>query len=150
MPQLTVKLIDVCPIMIQQTEFDLRAQRRGFHLVTDEVISQLHHLPKTGILNLFIQHTSCALAICENWDPSVRSDMELIYNRLVPEGMSGLDHTYEGDDDMPAHAKSIMTGVSINIPITDGKLNLGTWQGIYLCEFRNHGSRRHVVATVYS
>ncbi len=134
--------------MTQQIEFSLRAQRRGFHLITDEVMAHLPQLPKIGLLNLFIQHTSCALSICENWDSSVRSDMESIYNHLIPENQSYYEHTLEGADDMPAHAKSIITGASINIPITNGKLNLGTWQGIYLCEFRNHGGSRHVVATI--
>ena len=134
--------------MTQQIEFSLRAQRRGFHLITDEVMTHLPQLPKIGLPNLFIQHTSCALSICENWDSSVRSDMESIYNHLIPEDQSYYEHTLEGADDMPAHAKSIITGASINIPITNGKLNLGTWQGIYLCEFRNHGGSRHVVATI--
>lgn len=134
--------------MVQQVEFALKPQRRGFHLITNEVMSHLPSLPKAGLLNLFIKHTSCALSICENWDPSVRSDMESIYDRLVPENAPYYEHTLEGPDDMPAHAKSIITGVSINIPITDGRLNLGTWQGIYLCEFRNHGGSRKVVATV--
>ena len=134
--------------MAQQIDFSLKAQRRGFHLITDEVMAQLPHLPKIGLLNLFIQHTSCALSICENWDSSVRSDMASIYNNLIPENQSYYEHTLEGADDMPAHAKSIITGASINIPITNGKLNLGTWQGIYLCEFRNHGGSRHIVATI--
>ena len=134
--------------MTQQIEFSLKAQRRGFHLITDEIMALLPQLPKIGLLNLFIQHTSCALSICENWDSSVRSDMESIYNNLIPENQSYYEHTLEGADDMPAHAKSIITGASINIPITNGKLNLGTWQGIYLCEFRNHGGSRHVVATI--
>ena len=134
--------------MTQQIEFSLRAQRRGFHLITDEVMTHLPQLPKIGLLNLFIQHTSCALSICENWDSSVRSDMESIYNHLIPEDQSYYEHTLEGADDMPAHAKSIITGASINIPITNGKLNLGSWQGIYLCEFRNHGGSRHIVATI--
>ena len=134
--------------MAQQIEFSLKAQRRGFHLITDEIMALLPQLPKIGLLNLFIQHTSCALSICENWDSSVRSDMESIYNNLIPENQSYYEHTLEGADDMPAHAKSIITGASINIPITNGKLNLGTWQGIYLCEFRNHGGSRHIVATI--
>ena len=134
--------------MTQQIEFSLKGQRRGFHLITDEIMAHLPQLPKIGLLNLFIQHTSCALSICENWDSSVRSDMESIYNHLIPENQSYYEHTLEGADDMPAHAKSIITGASINIPITNGKLNLGTWQGIYLCEFRNHGGSRHIVATI--
>ena len=134
--------------MAQQIDFSLKARRRGFHLITDEIMEHIPQLPKIGLLNLFIQHTSSALSICENWDSSVRSDMESIYNHLIPENKSYYEHTLEGADDMPAHAKSIITGASINIPITNGKLNLGTWQGIYLCEFRNHGGSRHVVATI--
>ena len=134
--------------MAVQVKFTLKPRRRGFHLITDEVLRQLPQLPLTGLLNLFVQHTSCALSICENWDPSVREDMESIYDRLIPENAPYYKHTLEGSDDMPAHAKCIITGVSINIPITDGRLNLGTWQGLYLCEFRNDGGVRRVVATV--
>lgn len=134
--------------MIQQTSFTLRPRRRGFHLITDEVLKHLPPLPQTGLLNLFLQHTSCALAICENWDPEVREDMETIYDKLVPENSPDYRHTLEGPDDMPAHAKCILTGVSLNIPITDGRLNLGMWQGLYLCEFRDDGGSREVVATV--
>ncbi len=111
-------------------------------------MQHLPALPKVGLLHLFVQHTSCALSICENWDPSVRGDMNNIYNHLIPENQSYYEHTLEGADDMPAHAKCIMTGVSITIPITNGKLNLGTWQGIYLCEFRNQGGSRRVVSTI--
>ena len=135
--------------MIQQIEFSLSAKRRGFHLVTKEIIQQLPKpLPQTGLLNLFVKHTSCALSINENADPDVRSDMEQIFNRLVKEGEPYYDHTLEGLDDMPAHAKSTLTGVSLSIPITKGRLNLGTWQGIYLCEFRNYGGPRKIVATI--
>ena len=134
--------------MIQQKELTLKPRRRGFHLVTDEVTSQLPPLPETGLLNLFVKHTSCALTINENADPDVRTDMESIFNRIVPEDQPYYIHTLEGSDDMPAHAKSVLAGVNLNIPITDGRLNLGTWQGIYLCEYRNHGGARKVVATV--
>ncbi len=134
--------------MIQQTTFVLRARARGFHLVTDEIIGHLPQLPKMGLVNLFIQHTSAALSINENCDPDVRSDMEKIFNTLVKERESWYEHTLEGWDDMPAHAKSTIVGASLTIPITDGRLNLGTWQGIYLCEFRNHGGGRRIVATV--
>ena len=134
--------------MAVQVKFTLKPRRRGFHLITDEVLRQLPQLPMTGLLNLFVQHTSCALSICENWDPSVREDMESIYDRLIPENAPYYKHTLEGSDDMPAHAKCIITGVSINIPITDGRLNLGTWQGIYLGEFRNDGGSRQIVATI--
>lgn len=109
---------------------------------------QLPSLPQTGILNLFIKHTSCALTINENVDPDVREDMETIFNKLVSENAPYYMHTLEGNDDMPAHAKSVIAGVSLNIPITSGHLNLGTWQGIYLCEFRNYGGARSVVATI--
>lgn len=136
--------------MIQQTEFSLAAKCRGCHLVTYEVLDNLPKpLPKMGILNLFVKHTSCALSINENADPDVRTDMEKILNRMVKENEPYYDHTLEGADDMPAHAKSSLIGVSITIPITNGRLNLGTWQGIYLCEFRNYGGPRKIVATIY-
>lgn len=136
--------------MIQQTEFSLAAQCRGCHLVTHEVLDNLPKpLPKMGMLNLFVKHTSCALSINENADPDVRTDMEKILNRMVKENEPYYDHTLEGADDMPAHAKSSLIGVSITIPITNGRLNLGTWQGIYLCEFRNYGGPRKIVATIY-
>ena len=135
--------------MIKQTEFRLSAKPRGCHLVTKEIIGHLPMpLPKTGILNLFVQHTSCALSINENADPDVRSDMEKILNHIVKENEPYYNHTLEGLDDMPAHAKCSMFGVSVNIPITNGKLNLGTWQGIYLCEFRDYGGERKIVATI--
>ena len=134
--------------MIQQTTFSLRARSRGFHLVTEEVLRQLPALPQTGLLNLFIQHTSAALSINENADPDVRTDMESIFNHMVKEREPYYEHTFEGPDDMPAHAKSSIIGPSLCIPITGGRLNLGTWQGIYLCEFRNYGGSRRVVATI--
>ena len=134
--------------MIQQTEFVLRPRARGFHLITGEVTAHLPTLPRVGLVNLFIQHTSAALSVNENCDPDVRGDMEKIFNNLVKERESWYDHTLEGWDDMPAHAKSTIVGASLTIPITDGRFNLGTWQGIYLCEFRNHGGGRHIVATV--
>ena len=135
--------------MIQQTTFRLSAKRRGYHLVTREIMQHLPALPQTGMLNLFVQHTSCALTINENADPDVRSDMEKILNRMVRENEPYYDHTLEGADDMPAHAKCSLFGVSLTIPITDHQLNLGTWQGIYLCEFRNYGGERRIVATIY-
>lgn len=135
--------------MIQQIEFTLPPCSRGFHLITTRILEELPTLPDIGLFNLFVKHTSCALAINENADPSVRKDLEHIYNRLVPESDPAYIHTLEGPDDMPSHAKSIMTGVSLTIPITNGKLNLGTWQGIYLCEFRDYGGSRRIVATIY-
>lgn len=136
--------------MIQQVEFALAAKHRGCHLVTREIIDRLPKpLPKAGLLNLFVKHTSCAISINENADPDVRSDMEKIMNHIVRENEPYYDHVLEGADDMPAHAKSSLFGVSLSIPITDGRLNLGTWQGIYLCEFRDYGGPRRIVATIY-
>lgn len=136
--------------MIQQVEFALAAKHRGCHLVTREIIDRLPKpLPTAGLLNLFVKHTSCALSINENADPDVRSDMEKIMNHIVRENEPYYDHVLEGADDMPAHAKSSLFGVSLSIPITDGRLNLGTWQGIYLCEFRDYGGPRRIVATIY-
>lgn len=136
--------------MIQQTEFRLSAKRRGCYLITQEILDNLPRpLPKVGLLNLFVQHTSCALSINENADPDVRYDMEKIMNHIVKENEPYYDHVLEGSDDMPAHAKSSLFGVSITIPITNGHLNLGTWQGIYLCEFRDYGGPRSIVATIY-
>lgn len=134
--------------MIKQIEITLKPHSRGFHLINNEIISQLPQLPMNGLLNLFIKHTSCGLCINENADPDVRADMENIFNNIVPENEPYYCHTLEGDDDMPAHAKSVISGVSLNIPITNNRLNLGTWQGIYLCEYRNHGGSRHIVATI--
>ena len=135
--------------MVTQTTFDLQPKRRGCHLITREIIEKLPTLPATGLLNLFVQHTSCALTINENADPDVRSDMEQIMNRVVKEREPYYTHTMEGADDMPAHAKCSLFGVSLTIPITNSRLNLGTWQGIYLCEFRNYGGERRIVATIY-
>jgi len=134
--------------MVSQTEFSLRPRARGFHLVTDEIVRNLPALPQTGLLHLFLQHTSAALTINENADPDVQVDMGRIFDRLVREREPYYEHTLEGNDDMPAHAKATLAGVSLTIPITSGRLNMGTWQGIYLCEFRNHGGARWVVATV--
>lgn len=134
--------------MIQQTEFSLKPVSRGFHLVTGEIVRQLPPLPQTGLLNLFVKHTSCGLCINENADPDVRADMRRIFDRLVPENQPYYEHTMEGSDDMPSHAKSVMSGVSLTIPISGGRLNMGTWQGIYLCEYRDYGGPRRIVATV--
>jgi len=135
--------------MIKQTSIRLRPYTRGYHLITNEVLDQIE-LPNTGIFHLFIQHTSAAITINENADPSVRVDFENIFNKIVPENMPFLTHTMEGSDDMPAHIKAAMIGSSISIPITNGQLNLGTWQGIYLCEFRNHASGRKLIVSIYS
>lgn len=135
--------------MIQQVEFTLTPHRRGFHLVTGEIVQHLPTLPQTGLLHLFIKHTSAGLTLNENADPDVQTDMAAIFDRLVKEREPYYRHTLEGNDDMPAHAKSVLTGNALTIPITRGRLNLGTWQGIYLCEFRNRGGGRRVVATIF-
>jgi secondary thiamine-phosphate synthase enzyme len=136
--------------MIQQVEITLNSRPRGFHLVSDEVVSKLPRMPETGLLHLFIKHTSAGLTVNENADPSVRADFESSFNHLVKEDEPYYTHTMEGSDDMPAHIKSTITGNNLTIPITNGSLNMGTWQGIYLCEFRNSGGARKIVATIYS
>lgn len=136
--------------MIQQIEITLPPYARGFHLITREIVNQLPKLPQTGIFHLFIKHTSAGLTINENADPSVRVDFESIFNRIIPENEPYLTHRLEGSDDMPAHIKATFTGTSVTIPITKHQLNLGTWQGIYLCEFRNYGGRRKLIATIYN
>lgn len=136
--------------MIFQTEISLPAYPRGFHLITRHILDVLPELPEKGLLNVFIKHTSAGLTINENADADVRVDLEYIFNELVPEGSPGYVHTMEGPDDMPAHGKSSLTGQSVTVPISGGRLNLGTWQGIYLCEFRNRGGSRKIVVTVYS
>ncbi len=136
--------------MVQQYFFSLPPYPRGFHLITRYVLAELETLPKTGLLHLFIQHTSAGLSLNENADPSVRVDFEQIFNRLVPENQPYYTHTLEGSDDMPAHVKAALVGSSISLPISNHRFSLGTWQGIYLCEFRNQGGPRQLVATVYS
>jgi secondary thiamine-phosphate synthase enzyme len=136
--------------MTSQYEFSLPSFSRGYHVITDLVMKQLDDLPDVGILNLFIKHTSAAVTINESADPDVLSDFESIFNHIIPENLPFLKHTMEGTDDMPAHIKAAIIGCSIQIPITNGRLNLGTWQGIYLCEFRNLGGARKLVATVIS
>lgn len=135
--------------MTSQTTFTLQPFSRGYHIITGEVMKQLPDLPEVGLLHLFIQHTSAAITINEAADPDVLTDFESIFNQLVPENMPFLVHTIEGPDDMPAHIKAAMIGHSITVPITNGMLNLGTWQGIYLCEFRNRAAGRRLVATIY-
>lgn len=134
-----------------QKTISLGAKRRGFHLVTSEIVSRLPELSavRRGILHLFVQHTSASLTINENADPSVRSDLERHFNELAPEDAPYYTHDAEGPDDMPAHIKSSLLGSSLTIPVTDGSLNLGTWQGIYLCEHRERGGSRSIVATLW-
>lgn len=136
--------------MIEQTEILLPAFEMGFHLITDLITERLPRLPEKGLLNLFIKHTSAGLTINENADPDVAADLDNTFSNLIPDGLKGYRHMMEGPDDMPAHVKSSLVGHSITIPIKDSRLNLGTWQGIYLCEFRNRGGRRNIVVTVYS
>ncbi len=136
--------------MVSQFSFSLQSYPRGFHLITREVLQQIKDLPELGLFHLFIKHTSAGLTINENADPSVLVDFESYFNKMVKENEPFLTHTMEGSDDMPAHIKHTLTGSSVSIPITNGQLNLGTWQGIYLCEFRNYGGQRKLVATVYS
>lgn len=136
--------------MWQQKTLELSAKSRGFHLITDEIYQQLPELEelKVGLVHLLLCHTSASLSINENADPTVRRDMENYINHLVPEGIPYLKHTYEGEDDMPAHIKSSLFGSSICVPVSDGRFALGTWQGIYLGEHRNHGGSRRIVATL--
>ena len=136
--------------MTKQFEFTIPEYPRGFHLITDKILEQIDELPKEGILNVYIKHTSAGLTINENADPSVRHDLESSFNQLVKENEPFYTHTLEGSDDMPAHIKSALVGSSVTLPISNHRLNTGTWQGIYLCEFRNHGGRRKLVVTIYS
>lgn len=133
-----------------QKEIRLQPKSRGFHLITSEIEAELPELKEisAGILKIFIKHTSAGLTINENADPTVREDFESHINKMVPENMPYYKHTYEGADDMPAHIKSSLIGSSLEIPVTNGHLNLGTWQGIYLGEFRNHGGARKLVLTL--
>ena len=134
-----------------QREIRLQQQSRGFHLITREVLAQLPEVSELsiGLAHFFIQHTSASLAINENADPEVRVDMESYFNRVAPENAPYYTHTYEGSDDMPAHLKATLLGSSVTIPITGGRLNLGTWQGLYLCEHRNRGGARRLVVTIH-
>ena len=133
-----------------QKTIRLTTKSRGFHLITDEVSRQLPDLSQmeTGLLHLFIQHSSASLTINENADPTVRSDMEAHFNKFVPENAPYYRHTCEGSDDMPAHIKASTLGNSLTLPISQGRLNLGTWQGIYLGEHRDYGGNRKIVATI--
>ena len=133
-----------------QKEISLNPRQRGFHLITDEVLKHLSEVQEieVGTMQVFIKHTSASLTINEDADPTVRDDFESHFNQMVPENAPYYQHTFEGPDDMPAHLKSSILGSSVNIPITGGKFNLGTWQGIYLCEHRNRGGSRKLVVTI--
>lgn len=133
-----------------QKEITLNEKKRGFHLITNEILSNLIEIKtiNIGILNIFIKHTSASLTINENCDPDVRGDLENHLNKIIPENAPYYNHTLEGSDDMPAHIKSSILGNSLSIPIKNGELNIGTWQGIYLCEHRNYGGKRKLVITI--
>ena len=136
--------------MIEQLEIKLPPFKRGYHLITSLIEKQLPSLPEKGLLHILVKHTSAGITINENADPSVRTDFESFINKMIPENDPVYVHTYEGSDDMPAHLKSSVIGAEITIPITNRRLNLGTWQGIYFCEFRNYGGSRKLVLTIYS
>ena len=133
-----------------QKEITLKPRSKGFHLVTDEILSNIPEIQilKIGLINILLKHTSAALTLNENADQDVRSDMKKYFDDIVPENKKYFEHTSEGADDMPAHLKTSLLGNSLSIPITNGKLNLGIWQGIYLCEHRNSGGSRKVVLTI--
>ena len=135
---------------IQKT-ISLSPHPRGFHLITNEIVESVPEMSqiKTGLLHLFIKHTSASLTINEDADPTVRTDFESHFNHLVPENQPYYKHTFEGPDDMPAHLKASILGSSISVPVTNGNLVLGTWQGIYMCEHRNHGGNRNFVVTIH-
>ncbi len=136
--------------MVIQKQFSLTPKSRGFHLITREILDYIPELSniKTGIAHVFIQHTSASLSVNENADPTVREDFETFFTRAVPEDISLYKHTLEGPDDMTSHIKSSLLGSSVSVPITEGRFNLGTWQGIYLCEHRNYGGARKIIVTL--
>ena len=136
---------------IIQKEIKLSQRKRGFHIITNEILDAIPEISEmnSGMMNVFIKHTSASLSINENADPTVRTDFETHFNKMVPEDGEHYLHTAEGPDDMTSHIKSSILGSSLSIPVTDGRLNLGTWQGIYLCEHRNNGGRRKIVVTVF-
>ena len=134
--------------MWSQKEIVLRPRTRGIHLITNEILQELPGLPSVGLMNLFIKHTSAALSVNENADPDVRTDMKYILDKLVPDTDPHYVHTMEGPDDASSHTKTSIIGASLTIPITRGRLNLGTWQGIYLLEFREYKYARHIIVTI--
>jgi secondary thiamine-phosphate synthase enzyme len=136
--------------MVTQKSITLAPMPRGYHLITNRILEAIDHLPQAGLMHVLIQHTSAGLTLNENADPSVRQDFESFIDYMVPENHPLYSHIFEGADDMPAHLKASIIGSSVSIPITNGRLNLGTWQGIYLCEFRNRGGSRRLVITITS
>ncbi|XP_067649251.1 UPF0047 protein YjbQ-like [Haliotis asinina] len=137
------------PSVWYQKEVTIPAKKRGCHLISDDIVKQFPEIKKisVGLLHIHIKHTSASVALNENWDPDVRVDMEMMLNKIVPEG-AGYLHSCEGPDDMPAHVKAALIGSSVTVPITDGRMNMGTWQGVWLCEHRNRAGSRHLVATL--
>ena len=146
-----LKIMLILFMQIFQKEISLKARTRGFHLITNDILDNIPEIKiiKTGLLHILIKHTSASLTINENADPSVRTDMETHFNVMVPEDADYYEHTLEGPDDMTSHIKASILGSGITVPITNGKLNLGIWQGIYLCEHRNRGGSRKLVLTAY-
>jgi secondary thiamine-phosphate synthase enzyme len=136
--------------MIRQYALTVGPYSRGFHIITEEVFDAVPEWPQEGLMQVFIQHTSAGLCINENADASVRHDFELFFNQLAPEHMEGMRHDIEGPDDMPAHIKSVLSGTDVLVPIRNGEPALGTWQGIYLCEYRNHARKRNLIITIFS
>ena len=136
--------------MIEQKTIILPPHKRGYHLITRKIEENLPKLPEKGLLNLHLMHTSAAITLNENADPTVRLDFESFFKRLVPEGASYFAHTLEGDDDMPAHIKASILGQNLSIPFSNGRMSLGIWQGIYLCEFRNRAEKRNILVTIIS
>ncbi len=133
---------------MKQYKITLPPYKRGFHIITEDILNAIPNLPEIGIVNIFIQHTSAGITINEAADPTVLTDFESSFNKLIPENEPHYIHTYEGNDDMSAHLKASIVGSSVSIPITNYQLNLGTWQGIYLCEFRNYGGARNIIITI--
>ncbi|MEL6630288.1 MAG: secondary thiamine-phosphate synthase enzyme YjbQ [Bacteroidota bacterium] len=136
--------------MIQHYPIQLPGFQQGFHLITPLILETIPSLPASGLLHVFIQHTSAGLTINENADPSVRFDFQQVFHRLIPENARYYTHTFEGPDDLPAHIKTALVGTSVSIPIISHRLQLGTWQGIYLCEFRKHSPPRNLLCTMYT
>jgi secondary thiamine-phosphate synthase enzyme len=135
--------------MIKQIEVALPPMQKGFHNIDHIINNTLNELPETGLLNIFVKHTSAALTITENADPDVLADLNTLLDRIAPEDDPHYRHTLEGLDDMPAHFKTLVTGSSLNVPVSQGRMNLGTWQSIFFCEFRNQGRNRKIVFTLY-
>lgn len=136
--------------MVQHYTITLGPYSRGFHIITDEIKGAVHSWPENGMLHAFIRHTSAALTINENADETVREDFKLFFERLAPEELPGISHDMEGPDDMPAHIKSTLAGAAVHIPVVNGRLALGTWQGIYLCEFRSQARKREIIISIIS